>query len=79
MLAEMSHDPSQIGRIPIPPIVGDPSILRSPSNSVERIYPAAALQESLTNPNFINVHAILTPTNEAVAKIDLPRGSAYLS
>jgi ATP-dependent DNA helicase PIF1 len=38
--------------------------------SVERIYPAGGLQESLTNPNFFNVRAILTPTNEAVVKIN---------
>ena len=28
------------------------------------------MQESLTNPNFFNVRAILTPTNEAVVKIN---------
>jgi PIF1-like helicase len=69
LLAEMSYDPIQIGRIPIPPIVRDPSILRSPSNA-STDYPAAALQESLKNPNFFNVHAILTPTNEAFVKIN---------
>ena len=72
LLAEMSHDPSQIGRIPIPPIVGDPSILRSP---FERIYPAAALQELLENPNFFNVHAILTPTDETGVKTAIYLGS----
>jgi len=41
----------------------DPSILRSPSN-------ASTQQESLTNPNFFNVRAILTPTSEVVVKIN---------
>jgi hypothetical protein len=38
--------------------------------SVERIYPAAALQESLMSPNFFNVCAILTPTNETGVKVN---------
>ena len=43
--------------------------MRSPSNA-STDYPAAALQESLKNPNFFNVHAILTPINEAFVKIN---------
>jgi PIF1-like helicase len=67
LLAEMSHDPSQIGRIPIPPMVWRSVDFEK---SVERIYPATALQESLMSPNFFNVRAILTPTNETVVKIN---------
>jgi hypothetical protein len=66
-LAEMSHDPSQIGRIPIPPMACRTVDFEK---FVEHIYPAAGLQESLTNPNFFNGRAILSPTNEAVVKIN---------
>lgn len=65
---EMSHDPSQIGRNPIPPMVWRSVDFQK--FVVERIYPAAELQQSLTNPDFFNGRAILSPTNEAVVKIN---------
>ena len=66
-LAEMSHDPSHIGRIPIPPMIWRSVDFQK---LVERIYPAAELQQSLTNPDFFNGRAILSPTNEAIVKIN---------
>jgi PIF1-like helicase len=55
-LADMSHDPNKIGRIPIPPM-----IWRSVdfNRFVDRIYPQSGWQESLTNPSFFNGRTIL--------------------
>jgi hypothetical protein len=66
-LAEMSHNPSHIGTIPIPPMIWRSVDFQK---FVDRIYPPTGLQESLTNPAFFNGRAIMTPTNEAVIKIN---------
>jgi hypothetical protein len=66
-LAEMSHNCSHIGTVPILPMIW-PSI--DFQRSVDRIYPPTGLLESLTNPAFFNGRAIMTPTNEAVMKIN---------
>jgi hypothetical protein len=66
LLAEMSLDPSQIGRIPIPPMVWRSiprSILSSPSN-------ASTQQLDYRSPSQIPTSSTFTPTNEAVAKIN---------
>jgi PIF1-like helicase/Helicase len=66
-LAEMSHDPQHIGTIPIPSMLWRSMEFQK---FVERIYPPADLQESPKNPDFFIGRAILTPTNEAVIKIN---------
>src|SRR5580658_3269574 len=66
LLAEMSLDPSQIGRIPIPPMVWPSiprSILSSPSN-------ASTQQLHYRSPSQIPTSSTFTPTNEAVGKIN---------
>ena len=56
-----------MGRSPIPPMVWRSIDFEK---SVEPIYSTTTLQESLSNPNFFNIHTILTPINEAVVKIN---------
>ena len=66
-LAEMSHNPSHIDTIPIPPMIWRSVKFQK---FVDRIYPPTELQESLTNPAFFNGRAIMTPTNDAVMRIN---------
>jgi ATP-dependent DNA helicase PIF1 len=65
-LSEMSHNPSLIGTIPIPPMIWIRRFpkVRRPHLSTNRI------AESLTNPAFFNGRAIMTPTNDAVIRIN---------
>ena len=66
-LAEMSHNCSHIGTIPILPMIWSSIDFQ---RFVDRIYPPTGSQESLTNPAFFNGRAIMTPTNEAVMRIN---------